>query len=87
MSNVQSRIHLKTFIEKICIGLNRCEKETMKILAMDIGAGTEDIMLYDNNKENIENCIKMVLPTPTLFYAEKVRKATIHRKNILVKDQ
>ena len=57
----------------------------MKILALDIGAGTEDIMLYDNNKENIENCIKMVLPTPTLLYAKKVRKATIHRKNILVK--
>lgn len=57
----------------------------MKILALDIGAGTEDIMLYDNNKENIENCIKMVLPTPTLLYAKKARKATLQRKNVLVK--
>ena len=47
----------------------------MKILALDIGAGTEDIMLYDNSKENIENCIKMVLPTPSLVYADKVRKS------------
>lgn len=85
MPNVQSRIHLKKFIEEIYTGLNRCEKDTMKILALDIGAGTEDIMLYDNSKENVENCIKMVLPTPTLLYAEKVRNATLQRKNVLVK--
>lgn len=57
----------------------------MKILALDIGAGTEDVLLYDDKKENIENCIKIVLPSPSLIYAKKVRKATIQRKNLLIK--
>lgn len=48
----------------------------MKILALDIGAGTEDILLYDDEKQSIENCIKMVLPSPSLIYATKVREAT-----------
>lgn len=55
----------------------------MKILALDIGAGTEDILLYDNSKK-IENCIKMVLPSPSLLYAEKVREYTKARKNLLI---
>jgi uncharacterized protein (DUF1786 family) len=75
----------KKFIEEICTDVKRCEKYIMKILALDIGAGTEDILLYDDKKENIENCIKMVLPTPSLIYATKVRKATDQRKNVLVK--
>ena len=57
----------------------------MKILALDIGAGTEDILLYDSKRENVENCIKLVLPTPSLIYAEKVKKATIQKEDILVK--
>jgi len=44
----------------------------MKILAMDIGAGTSDILLYDDRKESIENCIKMVLPSPSLVYVAKL---------------
>ncbi|MCW3997415.1 MAG: DUF1786 domain-containing protein [Candidatus Bathyarchaeota archaeon] len=75
----------KSFIDEIYTGHNRCEKYTMKILALDIGAGTEDVLLYDDKKENIENCVKMVLPTPSLIYATKVRKATVQRKNVLVK--
>jgi len=47
----------------------------MKILALDIGAGTEDVLLYDSEK-NIENCIKMVLPSPSQIFAAKVRQAT-----------
>lgn len=57
----------------------------MKILALDIGAGTQDILLYDEGKENIENCIKMVLPSPSLIFAEKVKNATVLRKDIFVK--
>ncbi|BAW32068.1 MAG TPA: DUF1786 family protein [Methanothermobacter sp.] len=45
----------------------------MKILAIDIGVGTQDIMLYDS-KHNIENAIKMVLPSPTKILANKIRK-------------
>jgi uncharacterized protein (DUF1786 family) len=45
----------------------------MKILAIDAGAGTQDIMLYDSDQP-IENSYKMVLPSPTRIFAEKIRK-------------
>jgi uncharacterized protein (DUF1786 family) len=45
----------------------------MKILAIDVGAGTQDIMLYDSDQP-IENSIKMVLPSPTRILAQKIRK-------------
>lgn len=57
----------------------------MKILALDIGAGTEDVLLYDEEKESIENCVKMVLPSPSLVFAEKVRRATLLCRDIFVK--
>jgi len=44
----------------------------MKILAIDIGAGTQDILLFDSGKK-IENCISLVLPTPSKLFAEKLR--------------
>jgi uncharacterized protein (DUF1786 family) len=57
----------------------------MKILAIDIGAGTEDILLFDSHKKNIENCIKLFLPSPTQTFAAKVREATKQRKDLCVK--
>ena len=52
----------------------------MKILALDIGAGTEDVLLYDDEKPSIENCIKMVLPSPSNVFATQVKAIT--RKGI-----
>jgi len=57
----------------------------MKILALDIGAGTQDVLLYDEEKGSIENCVKIVLPSPSLIFAKKVRKATLLCKDIFVK--
>jgi len=51
---------------------------------MDIGAGTEDVLLYDDSR-TIENCIKMVLPSPTLIYANKIEELTSRKENILIK--
>jgi uncharacterized protein (DUF1786 family) len=45
----------------------------MRILAIDIGAGTQDILLFDS-KQNIENSISLVLPTPSKVLAEKLKK-------------
>jgi len=56
----------------------------MKILALDIGAGTEDILLYDD-KRGIENCVKMVLPSPSQIFAAKVRESTRLYKDLFVK--
>lgn len=57
----------------------------MKILALDIGAGTEDILLYDDGKSNIENCIKIVLPCASQVFAAKVREATRLCKDLFIK--
>jgi len=57
----------------------------MKILALDIGAGTEDVLLYDDRKRSIENCVKMVLPSPSQVFAAKVREATRLCKDLFVK--
>ena len=57
---------------------------TMKILAIDIGAGTKDILLFDDSKEAIENCVKLVLPAPSQVYADEVIRATALAKDIFV---
>jgi len=44
----------------------------MLILAIDIGFGTQDILLFDTDK-NIENCIKMILPTPSLKFSNYIK--------------
>jgi uncharacterized protein (DUF1786 family) len=49
----------------------------MKILAVDIGAGTQDILLFDSQKK-IENCISFVLPTPNKIFAEKLKTMESH---------
>jgi uncharacterized protein (DUF1786 family) len=49
----------------------------MKILAIDIGAGTQDILLFDSAKK-IENCISLVLPTPSKFIAEQLKTIDNH---------
>ncbi len=46
-------------------------KKTHKILAIDIGAGTQDILFYDP-RLTPENCISLILPTPTRFFAEQI---------------
>ena len=49
----------------------------MKILAIDIGAGTQDILLFDSKKKT-ENCISLVLPTPSKFFTEKLKTIESH---------
>lgn len=46
----------------------------MKILAIDIGAKTQDILLYDDSVA-IENCIKLVLPSPMWVFAKEVSES------------
>ena len=46
----------------------------MNILAVDIGAGTQDIMVYDINN-GFDNAYKLVLPSPTRFFADEVRNS------------
>jgi len=49
----------------------------MRILAIDIGAGTQDVLLFDS-RQKTENCISLVLPTPSKFFAEKLKTIEDH---------
>ncbi len=53
------------------------------ILAVDIGSGTQDILLYEEG-EPVENCVQMVLPSPTQIVARKISRRTATRKNIFL---
>jgi uncharacterized protein (DUF1786 family) len=51
------------------------------LLAIDVGAGTQDILLYDPAREP-ENCLKLVLPSQTQVVGAKVRAATAARQTL-----
>lgn len=55
----------------------------MRLLAIDVGMGTQDILLYDSTK-NIENCFKLVLPSQTQIIAKRVAKETRLRQDIVL---
>jgi uncharacterized protein (DUF1786 family) len=45
------------------------------ILCLDIGSGTQDVLLYFPDRE-IENCPKLVLPAPARVLGQRIRAAT-----------
>ncbi len=47
----------------------------MKILAVDIGTGTQDILLFDTSVD-VENAYKLVLPAPTMIVHRRLQQAT-----------
>jgi len=54
-----------------------------QLLAIDVGAGTQDILLYDADKP-LENCYQLVLPSQTTVLAIRIRKATVARQDIFL---
>jgi uncharacterized protein (DUF1786 family) len=55
----------------------------MRILAVDIGTGTQDILLFDTETE-VENCLQMVMPSPTVLVARQIRDATARGEDVLL---
>ncbi len=51
------------------------------VLAVDIGAGTQDVFIYEPDKP-IENCVQLVLPSPTVIVAADIERATKARQAI-----
>jgi uncharacterized protein (DUF1786 family) len=47
----------------------------MRLLAVDVGTGTQDILLFDTDLE-AENCFKLVMPSPTMMVARAAKAAT-----------
>src|SRR5918912_3038381 len=55
----------------------------MQILTVDVGTGTQDVLLFDSDRE-LENCFKFVLPSPTVVAADRIRLATAARRRLVL---
>ncbi len=55
----------------------------MQILAIDMGTGTQDILLFDP-EQPVENNVKMVLPSATQVAATRIRRAARERRPLLL---
>ncbi|MCL4514771.1 MAG: DUF1786 domain-containing protein [Firmicutes bacterium] len=51
------------------------------VLAIDVGAGTQDILLWEPGKP-IENCVQLVLPSQTVVVGRRIAALTAERKDI-----
>ena len=57
-----------------------------RLLAIDVGAGTQDILLYESGQP-IENSIKLVLPSPTVIKYNEITAATAAKQDIFISGQ
>lgn len=55
----------------------------MRILAVDMGTGTQDILLFDSSGP-VENSIKLVMPSATSIAAGRIRRATAGARAVLL---
>jgi uncharacterized protein (DUF1786 family) len=55
----------------------------MQILAVDVGTGTQDVLLFDSQREP-ENAFKLVMPAPTVRLAGQIRAATRAGQTVLL---
>lgn len=55
----------------------------IRILTIDVGTGTQDILLFESGR-TIENNMKLVMPSPTVIVAERIKRATALGQPILL---
>ena len=55
----------------------------IQILTVDVGTGTQDVLLFDAERE-LENCFKLVLPSPTVVIADRIRRATAAGRRLVL---
>jgi uncharacterized protein (DUF1786 family) len=55
----------------------------LRVLAVDIGTGTQDILLFESDR-TIENCYQLILPSPTVIVAERIKRATAAGATLLL---
>ena len=53
----------------------------MRILAIDVGTGTQDIVLFDSTQP-VENALQLIMPSPTQIAAGRIRRATEARRAV-----
>ncbi|MBT8762318.1 DUF1786 domain-containing protein [Desulfohalobiaceae bacterium Ax17] len=57
-----------------------------KVLCLDIGSGTQDVLYYIPDRE-IENCPKFILPSPAVIVGQRIAQLTKQGKNIYLYGQ
>ena len=55
----------------------------VRALCIDVGTGTQDVLLFDSERE-IENAFRLVLPSPTVLVADRVRAATAAGRSLVL---
>lgn len=55
----------------------------MRLLAVDVGTGTQDILVFDTAGP-VENCVKLVMPSATTIAAGRIRRATAGRLPVVL---
>ncbi len=58
-------------------------EEKKGVLAVDVGGGTQDILLYQPGVE-MENNVKLVLPSQTRIVGQNIRRLTEQKRNIFL---
>lgn len=53
----------------------------MRVLAIDVGTGTQDILLFDSTQP-IENALQLIMPSPTQIAAGGIRRGTAERRAV-----
>ncbi|MDI7277447.1 MAG: DUF1786 family protein, partial [Anaerolineae bacterium] len=54
-----------------------------RLLAMDVGAGTQDVLLYEEGQP-LENDVQLVLPSQTAILARRIARATAARRPVFL---
>lgn len=57
--------------------------ERIRILAVDVGTGTQDILLFESG-ERIENCFQLIMPSPTVIVQKRILRATATGSPVLL---
>ena len=55
----------------------------MRILAVDMGTGTQDILLFDSARP-VENALQMIMPSATEIAAHRIHTATRERRAVVL---
>ena len=57
--------------------------ERRRILAVDVGTGTQDVLLFESDR-SIENCFEMIMPSPTVIVQRRILRATADERPVLL---
>ncbi|HEX8998135.1 MAG TPA: DUF1786 family protein [Ktedonobacterales bacterium] len=55
----------------------------IRILAVDVGTGTQDALLFDS-EQTIENCFELIMPSPTVIAQRRILRATAEGRPVLL---